>query len=229
MVMHWKRVGGRGAGRSMFLNGLGALATGSTTLVVLFAKFTEGAWITVLLIPGLILMMRSVKRHYGKVTDEILTSAPVNTADLCEPIVLIPVDRWTLVAEKALRYAWTLSHEIEVVHVECGEETVGLRKQWPDLVAAPAKAAGLQVPKFVVLDSPYRTVVKPIVEYAMQQQVEHPDRNITMIVPELLESHWYHYLLHNHRPEGIRALLLYNNNESNQRITVVSIPYHLKI
>jgi hypothetical protein len=82
----------------------------------------------------------------------------------------------------------------------------------------------LPLPKLVVLDSPYRFIVKPIVEYAIQQQILHPDRNITMLVPELVESHWWHYLLHNNRAEAIRALLLFNGN---QRITVASIPYHL--
>ena len=71
MVVHWKRVGGAGAGRSMFLNGLGAIATGITTAVVLVAKFTDGAWITVLLIPSLILMMRAVQRHYSDVRQEM--------------------------------------------------------------------------------------------------------------------------------------------------------------
>ena len=230
MVVHWRRVGGPGSSRYMFVNGLGALATGITTLVVLLAKFTEGAWITVLLVPGLILMMRSIKRHYSRVSDEILVNTPVNTGDLCEPIVLIPVDRWSLVSEKALRYAWTLSREIHVLHVECGQQTDDLCRQWPDVVEKPAKAAGLEVPKLVVMDSPYRYIVKPIVEYAMQLQADHPDRNVTVIVPELVESHWYHYLLHNNRPEAIRAMLLFNNNsDSNQRITVVSIPYHLNI
>jgi len=61
--------------------------------------------------------------------------------------------------------------------------------------------------------------------YEERRRAAHPDRNITMLIPELVESHWYHYLLHNNRPEAIRALLLFNGN---QRITVVSIPYHLR-
>ena len=89
----------------------------------------------------------------------------------------------------------------------------------------PPGPHGLPLPQLVVLDSPYRFIVKPIVNYAIEQQIAHPDRNITMLLPELVESHWYHYLLHNNRPEAIRALLLFNGN---QRITVVSIPYHLR-
>jgi len=225
MVMHWKRTGGRGAVRSMFVNGFGALATGITTAVVLVAKFVDGAWITVLLIPTLILMMRAVKQHYSRVGQEINIVTPVHTEGLSEPIVLLPLDRWSLVAERALRYAWTLSKEIQVLHVHFGEETVSLCRQWGALVEKPAREAGLPLPKLVVLDSPYRFIVKPIVEYAIQQQIAHPDRNITVLMPELVESHWYHYLLHNNRPEAIRALLLFNGN---QRITVASIPYHLR-
>ena len=225
MVVHWKRVGGAGWRRSMFVNGIGALATGITTAVVLIAKFVDGAWITVLLVPGLILMMRSVKHHYSRVGEEINACTAVDTEGLSEPIVLLPIDRWSLVSEKALRYAWTLSREIKVLHVEGGETTDELRSQWSSLVEAPARAAGLPVPELVVLNSPYRFIVKPLVDYAIDQQLSKPDRNITMLVPELVESHWYHYLLHNNRPEALRALLLFNGN---QRITVVSIPYHLR-
>ncbi|MGC1371439.1 MAG: APC family permease [Candidatus Sulfotelmatobacter sp.] len=225
MVVHWKRKGGPSARRSMFFNGLGAVATGVTTAVVLVAKFVDGAWITVLLIPALILMMRSVRRHYSQVAQEIRAVTPIATADLVEPIVLLPIDRWSLVAEKAIRYAWTLSREIHVLHVSCGEDTESLCRQWGEVIEKPAKAAGLALPQLVVLDSPYRWIVKPIVNYAIQQQIAQPDRNITMLIPELVESHWYHYLLHNNRPEAIRALLLFNGN---QRITVVSIPYHLR-
>ena len=170
-------------------------------------------------------MMRSVKRHYGNVTKEITSTTPLATDHLSEPVILLPIDRWSLIAEKALRYALTLSREIHVLHVRDAEGTEDLVGQWPELVERPIQAAGLEVPKLVVLDSPFRVIVRPIVEYAMQQQLDHPDRNITMLIPELVESHWYHYLLHNNRPEAIRALLLFNGN---QRITVVSLPYHLK-
>ena len=223
MVVHWRKAGG--PGYNMFVNGIGALATGITTVVVLVAKFTEGAWITVLLIPSLILMMHSVRRHYSIVAEEIQAATPIRTAGLTDPVVLMPVDRWSLVAERALRYAWTLSKEVHVLHVACGEKTDQLRCCWPELVEKPAQAAGLPAPKLVVLDSPYRFIVKPIVDYAVQQQAAHPERIITMLIPELIESHWYHYLLHNNRPEAIRALLLFNGN---QRITVATIPYHLR-
>ena len=225
MVVHWRRHPEGHSTYSMILNGVGALATGLTTAVVLVTKFVEGAWITVLLIPALIVMMRSVRRHYVRVGEEINAIIPVRTENLCEPIVLLPIDRWSLVAEKALRYAWTLSKEIHVLHVACGEDTDSLCRQWSALVEKPAQTAGLPAPKLVVLDSPYRFIVKPIVQYALERQQAEPDRVITVLIPELVEDHWYHYLLHNNRPEAIRALLMFNGN---QRITVATIPYHLR-
>jgi amino acid transporter len=225
MVVHWRRHGGAGAKRSMFFNGLGALATGITTAVVLVAKFVDGAWITVLLIPALILMMRAVHRHYRRVGEEININTPINTDHLSDPIALVPIDRWSVVAETALRYAWTVSKEIYVLHVHCGEDTDSLCRKWGELVERPAKLAGLPIPELVVLDSPYRFIVKPIVNYAIEQQAAHPDRNITLMIPKMVESHWWHYLLHNNRPEAIRAFLVLNGN---QNITVVTIPYHLQ-
>ena len=225
MVVHWKRVGGPGAHKSMFLNGLGAIATAITVAVVLVAKFTEGAWITLVLIPGMIVMMRSIKLHYGRVEKETQTDAPVNTQDLCAPIVLLPVDRWSVVAEKALRFAWGLSQQIRVLHVECGEETESLCRNWKRLVEAPAKEANLPVPELVLLKSPFRFVVKPIVEYALNLERENSETHVAVILPELVERRWYYLFLHNNRSSVLKALLYF---QGSQRISVISIPWHLR-
>jgi amino acid transporter len=225
MVMHWKRVGGPGAHKSMFLNGLGAIATAITVGVVLVAKFTEGAWITIVLIPAMILMMRNIKRHYGRVEKETQTDAPVNTQDLCAPIVLLPVDRWSVVSEKALRFAWGLSNQIRVLHVECGEETESLCRNWGRLVETPAKEANLPVPELVLLKSPFRFVVKPIVEYAFNLERENSETHVAVILPELVERRWYYLFLHNNRSSVLKALLYF---QGSQRISVISIPWHLR-
>jgi amino acid transporter len=224
MVVHWKRVGGPGAHKSMFLNGLGAIATAITVAVVLVAKFTEGAWITLVLIPAMILMMRSIKLHYGRVEKETQTDAPVNTQDLCAPIVLLPVDRWSVVSEKALRFAWGLSQQIRVLHVECGAETESLCRNWNRLVEVPAKEANLPVPELVLLKSPFRFVVKPIVEYALNLERENSEKHVAVILPELVERRWYYLFLHNNRSSVLKALLYF---QGSQRISVISIPWHL--
>ncbi|MFZ3263469.1 MAG: APC family permease [Terriglobales bacterium] len=225
MVVHWKRTGGPGARKSMFVNGLGAVATAITVAVVLIAKFTEGAWITVLLIPALILMMRGIRHHYDRVAIETETDAPVNTHDLCAPIVLIPVDRWSVISEKALRFAWGLSRDIRVLHVECGEETESLCNNWERLVANPAREANLPVPELTLLKSPFRFVVKPIVAYALNLEKQNPQTHVAVIVPELVEARWYYLFLHNNRSSLLKALLLF---EGSQRISIINVPWHLK-
>ncbi len=225
MVVHWKKVGGPGARKSIFLNGLGAIATAITVAVVLIAKFTAGAWITLVLIPLLILMMRSVKRHYGRVEKETQADGPVNTKDLCAPIVLIPMDRWSVVSEKALRFAWGLSRQIQVLHVECGEETESLCRNWNRLVETPAREADLPVPELVLLKSPFRFVVKPILEYALKVEKDNLESHVAVIVPELVEARWYYLLLHNNRSSLLKTLLLLGGS---QRISIINIPWYLK-
>jgi hypothetical protein len=224
MVMHWKRVRGPGSSRSMLINGVGALATGTTVLVVLVAKFVEGAWITMVLIPAMILMMRSVKRHYERVENETKIDTPISTQGLSEPIVLLPVERLSVITENALRFAWTLSREIKILHVECGEETASLCQQWDELVDAPARKAGLPVPELVLLKSPYRLIVKPIVEYALKLERDNKHRHVAVLVPELVEKRWYYILLHNNRASLLKALLLLHGNRG---ITVINIPWYL--
>jgi amino acid transporter len=225
MVVHWKRTGGAGAAKSMFVNGLGAIATAITVVVVLVAKFTQGAWITLVLIPALILLMRSVKRHYKKVERQTRKDTGVSTHDLSSPIVLLPIEHWSVVSEKALRFAWNMSDEIQILHVECGEETESLCQQWAQLVETPAKNAGLPVPELVLLKSPYRFVVRPIVDYALRLERENPGRHVAVLVPELVEKRWYYILLHNNRSSALKALLLVRGNE---RITVINIPWYLR-
>ena len=124
----------------MAINAIGAIATGITVAVVLVAKFTEGAWITVLLIPALMLMMYSVHHHYQRVERATALDRPVNTKDLCPPIVLIPIERWSAVSEKTLRFAWSISKQVTFVHVDCGEEDdENFRQRWSELVEVPAR------------------------------------------------------------------------------------------
>ena len=224
MVMHWKRTGGRGSGKSMAINAIGAIATGITVGVVLIAKFTDGAWITVLLIPALMLMMYSVQHHYQRVERATALDRPVNTQDLCPPIAIIPIGGWSTVSEKTLRFAWSISKQIIFVHVECDDDDKEFRQRWHDLVELPAKNANLPVPELVILESPFRFVVRPLVEYALKVQEENSDCHIAILVPELIENHWYNFLLHNNRSQLLKTLL---NSKENPRITVINIPWYL--
>ena len=101
----------------MLINGLGATATAITVVVVLTAKFLEGAWITVLLIPSLLTLMIAVHRHYLAVGREVQLDAPLDLTHLEPPIVVVPIQGWNKVAEKALRFAINLSTDVHAVQV----------------------------------------------------------------------------------------------------------------
>jgi hypothetical protein len=224
MVMHWKRVGGRGSTKSMFLNGLGAVATGLTVIVVLIAKFTEGAWITLLLIPGLILLMRLVRRHYDRVAKETDYRGQLNLRDLAPPLVILTIDRWSRIAHKGLRFAMSISPEVRAVHVEYDQESDVLASRWEELVKEPARRAGRSEPPLIVLQSRYRFVIRPILDYVLDLERRHPTRQIAVLTPELVERRWYLNLLHNHRSAVFKALLLF---QGDKRITVINIPWYL--
>ena len=225
MVEHWrKQTGARGAG--MAVNAVGAIATGMTVLVVIVAKFAEGAWITLIAIPGLVVLMNTVGRHYRQIGREIAFNAPIELDRLDRPLALVPLDSWNRVAEKALCFAMTVSSEVRALHIEAGEHTADLEQHWNELVVRPALDRGIEPPQLIVLKSPYRAVVTPIVDYALKQQKENPGRKIAVVVSELIEKHWYHYFLHNQRGQVLSALLTLNGGD---QIAVINVPWYLKV
>jgi hypothetical protein len=225
MVVHWRKHGGPGATQSMLINGLGAAATAVTVIVVLVAKFIEGAWIVVVLIPVLILFMHAVRSHYRRVAEATRVAGPLKLVPQGEPIVILPVEHWNAVSEKALRFAWQLSNDIRMLHVDCGEPDTGdLKRDFPAFIEAPARAGGLAVPQLIIIPSPYRFIIRPILDYTLELERLNPDRTVAILIPELVESHWYYVLLHNNRSEVLKALLTF---QGCQRTTIVNIPWNL--
>ena len=223
MVMHWKRQGK--ARLRMFVNGLGAVATGITTLVVLVAKFVEGAWVTALLILIMIVIMRAVHRHYVRVSRETALDRPIVPAEVTEPIVIVPIDRWSRITEKAVSFALSMSNDIRCVHVQLADEPDDICKEWERDIAGPLRSAGKCVPKLEVLHSPYRYVLTPMVDYILRVEQESKFHKICVLVPELVVRHWWENLLHNRRADLLKVVLLVRGN---QRIIVINIPWYLK-
>jgi amino acid transporter len=223
MVMHWKRTGGRHAGKSMLVNAVGATATGITAVVVLVAKFAEGAWITMLLIPSLLAVMISVKKHYDAVSREIVAPMEFSPGIPERPLVVLPLKRWSRVAANALRFAMNISPDVYAIHIDC-EETDEMKRQWQEHVARPARESGFAEPRFEMIPSPYRYVVTPIVEHILQLELKNPERTVAVVIPEMVERHWYDYLLHNQRASLLKALLLVKGD---RRIVVINVPWYL--
>ncbi len=224
MVIHWKRSDEPGRVFRMFVNGFGAFATGATLIVVLVAKFRDGAWITVILVPLLILVMSAVKRHYAGVAGAISVETPINIAHMEEPLVIVPLDRWTRIAEKGLRFALKISAHVEAVHVDAEDCSAEVRIMFEQNVVAPVRAAGLVPPELVFVESPYRFVLMPLVEHILQVERTHPNRQIAVLIPELVVKHWWQTPLHNQRAQLLKLLLLLRGN---QRIIVINIPWYL--
>jgi hypothetical protein len=230
MVVHWRRVDGKGARAHMLVNGLGAFATGVTVVVVLVAKFVEGAWITAVMVPLLIFLMLRVKRHYNRVNAEVDNPKPINLEDIERPIVLIPMDRWSRISEKGLRFALMLSDDIRALHVHTGDDQDIKDKDdeltpiWQHMVVEPLQAAKLPIPKLVILRSPFRYIVQPLVDYILKVEAENPHRQIAVMVPELVVSRWWQNLLHNQRAQVLKLLLLVKGS---QRVLVINIPWYL--
>jgi hypothetical protein len=192
---------------------------------VLVAKFAEGAWITLIFIPLLIFFFRRVRRHYHAVLVATTTSEPVALGNHGQaPIVIVPVDRWSRLCKQALEFASRISPEIIAIHVEPGEHSELLREDWERYVERPFREAGAEPPKFVVLPSPYRFIILPLVQYILDLSEKHPDRRIVVVIPELVEDHWYEYFLHNQRGRLLEWTMLVRGNA---RIFTVSSPYYI--
>jgi amino acid transporter len=225
MVRHWMKNRGPHWKRSAVVNGLGGFVTGVTVLVVLVAKFVQGAWITVIFIPLLILLFRMVRRHYHRVNVATSCATPVVPAsEAAPPIVVVPIEHWSRISKQAIEFASRLSPEMIAVHVEPGEHSELLHSEWEHYVEQPFRADGVEPPKLVLLPSPYRFIIVPIVKYILELCEKHPDRRIVVVIPELVEERWYEYFLHNQRARLLEWTLLVRGNE---RIFTLSSPYYI--
>ena len=222
MVRHWqKQPAARGRGWKVSINAVGAMVTGITVLLVMISKFTEGAWIVLLLLPVMVFSLRRIQSRHRHLRDEIRVHAPLNCRGLEPPIVVVPMAEWTVVTEKALRFSMRLSREVYAVQVvsrEVAKENLAV--QWPQLVEAPARAAECEPPRLKVLTSRYRQVLTPVAGYVRKLVKEHPGRIVAVVVPELVVQRWYHYLLG--YATLLRGLLLLWGNS---QIVVITAPW----
>jgi hypothetical protein len=169
--------------------------------------------------------MIGIRLHYHRVALETSSPSPLDLGSLNRPIVVVPIEEWNRVAKKALRFAMTLSPDIQALHIDSGDKTDTLATQWSEWVEEPARQAGCAAPELVIIHSPYRVVVGPILNYLRELELKHTDRTIAVVVSELVERRWYQYLLHNQRAQVLTALLTLDGDE---RITVVNVPWYMK-
>jgi amino acid transporter len=227
MVAHWWRRQERGARAKMAVNALGATGTALTVAVMAVVKFTEGAWVVVLLVPSLVALMLAIRRHYERIAQELAAPDKLELETLQEPIVIVPIVDWSSIAERALRFAMRISNEVEVLHIEGEDDPKSLKRIWPSRVEEPARAVNKPAPRLTILKSPYRFVVQPIVDHVVQVERENPDRIVAVVLPELVERRWYQYFLHNQRAKLLVADLLSIRMKGTHQIVIINVPWYL--
>ncbi len=213
MVIHWRKTREPGWKTSALINGFGALVTGVVLIIVAVTKTFEGAWIVLLLIPLIVALFNSTRRHYHHVASE-LTLRGYAPQPRVHNTVLIPIGGVQRAVVEALRYAETLSDDVRAIYVDAdplGTERV--RKDW--------ETWGGRV-RLVVLPSPYRSLMEPLLEYIEQVGKERPNDYVTVILPEFVPAQWWQHLLHNQRALLIKGALLFRPNT-----VVTSVPFHL--
>lgn len=226
MVKHWLRKGGPGSRIKLLFNGVGALATSAALVIIILAKFTEGAWVTVLLALALVVLLRQISKHYNRIRREVEQPLELKPRELHPLVVVIPIDGWNRVAEKAVRFGLHLSDDITAVHISTEQDNKKhLRELWTEKVEKPARAANSTVPRLEIIDSPYRQIYQPILDVINKIKKQNPDRLVAVIIPELVEPHWYDYLLHNMYGAGLKTLLYLRGDE---RTIVINTPWYLR-
>jgi amino acid transporter len=224
MVAHWWRKRGPGARVSLLINALGASATAAALVVIIVAKFVEGAWIALIIVPGLIALFLAIHRHYRRVMREIKVPADLELFGKIPLTVIVPIEGWNRVTERALRLAVQISCDITAVYVCAAQSPGGLPAAWNHHVVAPAKEKGIEPPHLKIITSPYRRFLQPLLDYVQEVRKEKPERLIAVVVPELVQARWYEYLLHNQRAAFLKLRLFLGGDE---RIIVINTPWYL--
>ena len=214
MVLRARRLKEPGWRISSLISGVGAVVTFIVLIIVAVTKGLEGAWIVLVLIPVLTTVFRQTRKHYDNVASQLSLSTLDVDITPHGHIVIVPIGGVHRAVIEALRYASALAKDVRAVYVNVNPESlVQLKKDWP--------VWGSHV-KLVVLQSPFRSMTEPLLDYIDRMEKEHPSDYITVVLPEFVVKHWWHHLLHNQSALTLKAALLFR-----PRVVTTSVPFHL--
>lgn len=239
MVLHWLRELRSGAGSGgrhtahvkLVINGIGAAATGIALVIIIVSKFGEGAWITLVVIPVVILLLKSISRYYDNVARQLREAGPLRLLKAKPPIVLVATEDWSRLTDKALGVAVRFSPDVIAVHLtavagpDAGENERKLRDQWVADVERPAQQAGLPPPRLMFLQSSYRRLHSPMLKLIEKITQANTDRLVAVLVPELVKQTWWQYLLHTQRARRLSSAIL---RYGGSNVVVIRVPWHLE-
>jgi amino acid transporter len=216
MVLHWRRTREPGWKTSVLINGLGAIMTAIVLSVIVITKFSQGAWAVLLLTPILVLIFRAIHRHYKDVARQLSLEKLGRVQAVRRHTTLVLVSGVHRGVIPALEFARSLAPDnTTALFVDLdAEQTNRLKTKWEQW--------GSGIP-LKILESPYRSLVRPIMRYIDEVDAEYDDDVLSVILPEFIPSKWWQHLLHNQTALAIKAALLFRKN-----IVVISVPYHLE-
>jgi amino acid transporter len=215
MVVHWWKTRGPGWKRSILINGADAVLTSSILVIVAITKFALGAWIVIVLIPIITSFFLFVHRHYSRVADQLRIVSgklPVSTID---QITLVPIDDVNYASLRAMAYARTIARNVLVLHISTNAEHSAKVKQKMNAYAPDMK--------LMVIESPYRAFVRPLLTYVDALHQQRPGTFVSIILPEFIPAHWWEGFLHNQSAARLR-----NAFERHPNVAVVLVPYLLE-
>ncbi len=227
MVVHWRKQEGKHR-RRLAINAVGASATGVALVVILVAKFMEGAWLVVLAIPATVALCLAIRRYYDRLDRHLAANGPLTMAETEPPVVLVTVEGRSRMTDRALQFAMSLSPDVIAVHLlrldgpEHEEDGRHIRRMWAKDVEEPLKAQGVAVPRLVLLPAPFRSIQEPLLDFIDKLEPETPERTIAVLIPELVAERWWQKLLHIGRAERLRKALIKHGDRS---LTIITAPW----
>ena len=214
MVRRWLVQKGPHWRKKLVVNGIGALATATATVIIASTKFIHGAWIVIILLPVLMMMFRAIHSHYVTVTKEIALTRDTRPPRPRRNLVIIPIGGVNKAVIRAVDYARSRGGDVRAILVDVNsEETALIEIKWAQW--------GCGVP-LLVIPSPYRSVLGSLMDYIEEQLEKDPECWITVVLPEILPAQWWQNVLH-----GQRALLLKGALLFKDRVVVTDVPYHM--
>jgi amino acid transporter len=215
MVVRWWKRRESGWRAGLLINGLGAATTAVIVVIVASTKFLSGAWIVMVLAPILILLMLAIRSHYRTMSRQLQAIPGGDDDKVPDPIVIVPLARLDRPARRALAFARTISPHATAVHITNDPQTAEqLREHWESL-GGPME--------LVVVESPYRALVGPLLRYMDALQSLHPTRPIVVVLADVVPRHWWENFLHNQTSLRLKLRLFGRKNT-----VVVDVPFHLE-
>jgi amino acid transporter len=213
MVRHWYRLRGSNWLRSAFVNGVGASVTGTALLIIAITKFTHGAWLIMLLVPGTLFVFNRIHRHYALVAEQLSLEGYAPPIAPLKHTVVIPVSGVHRATLEAVAYAKALSSDVRAVYVASDDaQAEELRLKWQrHLPDVPLE----------IIQSPYRLVVAPFLKHLDQIRSDE-NQLVTVVIPEFVPFHWWQMFLHNQSAWMFRIALLFR-----RRVAFASVHHHL--